>query len=137
MALIFITIGIGFKISPARFHQWTPDVYEGVRFVREIPTSLSISEMFGFFKTSWTCRREMLSPLVPSCFSFSRSNFRYSFFFSSNERHFLLEILAILSMILGNLIAIIQTSMKRMLAYSSIGQIGYVIIGIIVGDSND
>ncbi|KAJ0791582.1 putative NADH:quinone oxidoreductase/Mrp antiporter, membrane subunit [Helianthus annuus] len=40
-------------------------------------------------------------------------------------------------MILGNLIAITQTSMKRMLAYSSIGQIGYVIIGIIVGDSND
>ncbi|KAF3968687.1 hypothetical protein CMV_007447 [Castanea mollissima] len=47
-----------------------------------------------------------------------------------------MEILAILSMILGNLIAITQTSMKRMLAYSSIGQIGYVIIGIIVGDSN-
>uniref|UniRef100_J3MF68 NADH:quinone oxidoreductase/Mrp antiporter transmembrane domain-containing protein n=1 Tax=Oryza brachyantha TaxID=4533 RepID=J3MF68_ORYBR len=40
-----------------------------------------------------------------------------------------------LSMILGNLLAINQTSMKRMLAYSSIGQIGYVIIGIIVGDS--
>ena len=40
-------------------------------------------------------------------------------------------------MILGNLIAITQTSMKRMLAYLSIGQIGYVIIGIIVGDSND
>ncbi|MFS8034610.1 putative NADH:quinone oxidoreductase/Mrp antiporter, membrane subunit [Helianthus anomalus] len=40
-------------------------------------------------------------------------------------------------MILGNLIAITQTSMKRNLAYSSIGQIGYVIIGIIVGDTND
>ncbi|ESQ54147.1 hypothetical protein EUTSA_v10027086mg, partial [Eutrema salsugineum] len=50
--------------------------------------------------------------------------------------HLLLEILAILSMILENLIAITQTSMKRMLAYSSIGQIGYVIIGIIVRDSN-
>jgi proton-translocating NADH-quinone oxidoreductase chain N len=63
--------------------------------------------------------------------------FDIPFYFSSNEWHFLLEILAILSMILGNLIAITQTSMKRMLAYSSIGQIGYVIIGIIVGDSND
>nr|YP_010143467.1 NADH-plastoquinone oxidoreductase subunit 2 [Peganum harmala]YP_010143485.1 NADH-plastoquinone oxidoreductase subunit 2 [Peganum harmala]QWC55077.1 NADH-plastoquinone oxidoreductase subunit 2 [Peganum nigellastrum]QHE65539.1 NADH-plastoquinone oxidoreductase subunit 2 [Peganum harmala]QHE65559.1 NADH-plastoquinone oxidoreductase subunit 2 [Peganum harmala]QQL04674.1 NADH-plastoquinone oxidoreductase subunit 2 [Peganum harmala]QQL04692.1 NADH-plastoquinone oxidoreductase subunit 2 [Peganum len=73
IALIFITVGIGFKLSLAPSHQWTPDVYEGVRFVR---------------------------------------------------------------MILGNLIAITQTSMKRMLAYSSIGQIGYVIIGIIVGDSN-
>ena len=51
------------------------------------------------------------------------------FYFSSNEWHLLLEILAILSMILGDLLAITQTSMKRMLAYSSIGQIGYVIIG--------
>ncbi|KAL6511430.1 NAD(P)H-quinone oxidoreductase subunit 2 A, chloroplastic [Orobanche minor] len=59
------------------------------------------------------------------------------FYFSSNEWHLLLEILAILSMIFGNIIAITQTSMKRMLVYSSIGQIGYVIIGIIVGDSND
>nr|XP_048321058.1 NAD(P)H-quinone oxidoreductase subunit 2 A, chloroplastic-like [Ziziphus jujuba var. spinosa] len=62
--------------------------------------------------------------------------FDIPFYFSSNEWHHLLETLAILSMILGNLIAITQTSMKRMLAYSSIGQIGYVIIGIIVGDSN-
>nr|YP_010318656.1 NADH-plastoquinone oxidoreductase subunit 2 [Corydalis trisecta]YP_010318671.1 NADH-plastoquinone oxidoreductase subunit 2 [Corydalis trisecta]ULX45278.1 NADH-plastoquinone oxidoreductase subunit 2 [Corydalis trisecta]ULX45279.1 NADH-plastoquinone oxidoreductase subunit 2 [Corydalis trisecta] len=63
--------------------------------------------------------------------------FDIPFYFSSNEWHLLLEILAILSMRVGNLIAITQTSMKRMLAYSSIGQIGYVIIGIIVGDSND
>nr|YP_010403617.1 NADH-plastoquinone oxidoreductase subunit 2 [Odontochilus yakushimensis]YP_010403627.1 NADH-plastoquinone oxidoreductase subunit 2 [Odontochilus yakushimensis]UQW83393.1 NADH-plastoquinone oxidoreductase subunit 2 [Odontochilus yakushimensis]UQW83403.1 NADH-plastoquinone oxidoreductase subunit 2 [Odontochilus yakushimensis] len=63
--------------------------------------------------------------------------FDIPFYFSSTEWHLLLEILAILSMILGNLIALTQTSMKRMLAYSSIGQIGYVIIGIIVGDSND
>uniref|UniRef100_A0A8S0YB46 NADH-plastoquinone oxidoreductase subunit 2 n=1 Tax=Spirodela intermedia TaxID=51605 RepID=A0A8S0YB46_SPIIN len=112
IALISITVGIGFKLSPAPFHQWTPDVYEGVRCFS-----------FCYFESS--------------CFSFSHANFRYSFYFSSNEWHLLLEILAILSMILGNLIAITQTSMKRMLAYSSIGQIGYVIIGIIVGDSND
>nr|QKG63350.1 NdhB [Streptocarpus ionanthus subsp. rupicola] len=167
IALIFITVGIGFKLSPAPFHQWTPDVYEGVRFVREIPTSLSISEMFGFFKTPWTCRREMLSPLGPrqnfdlfknplfdsdsptpvvaflsvtskvAASASATRIFDIPFYFSSNEWHLLLEILAILSMILGNIIAITQTSMKRMLAYSSIGQIGYVIIGIIVGDSND
>ncbi|KAI5568158.1 hypothetical protein BDE02_13G140300 [Populus trichocarpa] len=152
IALIFITVGIGFKLSPAPSHQWTPDVYEGVRFVRKIPTSLSISEMLGFFKTPWTCRREMLSHSdqditftfvaflsVTSKVAASASAtriFDIPFYFSSNEWHLLLEILAILSMIVGNLIAITQTSMKRMLAYSSIGQIGYVIIGIIVGDSN-
>ncbi|KAJ8438599.1 hypothetical protein Cgig2_010383 [Carnegiea gigantea] len=97
IALIFITVIIGFKLSPAPSHQRTPYVYEGVRFARKIPTSLSISEIF----------------------------------------HLLLEILAILSMILGNLIAITQKSMKCMLAYSSIGQIGHVIIGIIVGHSNN
>jgi NAD(P)H-quinone oxidoreductase subunit 2 len=59
------------------------------------------------------------------------------FYFSSDEWHLLLEILAILSMVVQNLLAITQTSMKHMLAYLSIGQIGYVIIGIIVGDSND
>nr|ATG83061.1 NADH dehydrogenase subunit 2 [Phoenix dactylifera] len=147
IALISITVGIGFKLSPAPFHQWTPDIYEGVRFVRQIPTSISISEMFGFFKTPSTCRREMLSPTPVVAFLSVTSKvaasasatriFDIPFYFSSNEWHLLLEILAILSMILGNLIAITQTSMKRMLAYSSIGQIGYVIIGIIVGDSND
>nr|YP_009640759.1 NADH dehydrogenase subunit 2 [Osmanthus fragrans]QCF38025.1 NADH dehydrogenase subunit 2 [Osmanthus fragrans] len=146
IALIFITVGIGFKLSPAPSHQWTPDVYEGVRFVREIPTSLSISEMFGFFKTPWTCRREMSPTPVVAFLSVTSKVaasasatriFDIPFYFSSNEWHLLLEILAILSMILGNIIAITQTSMKRMLAYSSIGQIGYVIIGIIVGDSND
>nr|YP_009266750.1 NADH-plastoquinone oxidoreductase subunit 2 [Erythroxylum novogranatense]YP_009266765.1 NADH-plastoquinone oxidoreductase subunit 2 [Erythroxylum novogranatense]ANK79214.1 NADH-plastoquinone oxidoreductase subunit 2 [Erythroxylum novogranatense]ANK79229.1 NADH-plastoquinone oxidoreductase subunit 2 [Erythroxylum novogranatense] len=146
IALIFITVGIGFKLSLAPSHQWTPDVYEGVRFVRKIPTSLSISEMLGFFKTPWTCRREMLSPLPVVAFLSVTSKvaasasatriFDIPFYFSLNEWHLLLEILAILSMIVGNLIAITQTSMKRMLAYSSIGQIGYVIIGIIVGDSN-
>ncbi|XP_070682528.1 LOW QUALITY PROTEIN: NAD(P)H-quinone oxidoreductase subunit 2 A, chloroplastic [Malus domestica] len=62
--------------------------------------------------------------------------FDIPFYFSSNKWHLLLEILVILIIILGNLSAITRTSMKRMLAYSSMGQIGYVIIGIIVGDSN-
>nr|YP_010378523.1 NADH dehydrogenase subunit 2 [Desmostachya bipinnata]QYC94529.1 NADH dehydrogenase subunit 2 [Desmostachya bipinnata] len=146
IALIFITVGLGFKLSPAPFHQWTPDVYEGVWFVRQIPTSISISEVFGFCKTPYTCRREM-SPTPVVAFLSVTSKVAASasatrildipFYFSSNEWHLLLEILAILSMIVGNLLAITQTSMKRMLAYSSIGQIGYVIIGIIVGDSND
>ncbi|YP_009766884.1 NADH-plastoquinone oxidoreductase subunit 2 (plastid) [Arachis duranensis] len=115
IALIFITVGIGFKLSPAPSHQWTPDVYEG-----------SPTPVVAFLS---------VTPKVAASASATRI-FDIPFYFSSNEWHLLLEILAILSMILGNLIAITQTSMKRMLAYSSIGQIGYVIIGIIVGDSN-
>nr|AAS65726.1 NADH dehydrogenase subunit B [Sparganium eurycarpum] len=116
IALISITVGIGFKLSPAPFHQWTPDVYEG-----------SPTPVVAFLS---------VTSKVAASASATRL-FDIPFYFSSNEWHLLLEILAILSMILGNLIAITQTSMKRMLAYSSIGQIGYVIIGIIVGDSND
>nr|YP_009418492.1 NADH-plastoquinone oxidoreductase subunit 2 [Stewartia ovata]YP_009418507.1 NADH-plastoquinone oxidoreductase subunit 2 [Stewartia ovata]ASM44494.1 NADH-plastoquinone oxidoreductase subunit 2 [Stewartia ovata]ASM44495.1 NADH-plastoquinone oxidoreductase subunit 2 [Stewartia ovata] len=116
IALIFITVGIGFKLSPAPSHQWTPDVYEG-----------SPTPVVAFLS---------VTSKVAASASATRI-FDIPFYFSSNEWHLLLEILAILSMILGNLIAITQTSMKRKLAYSSIGQIGYVIIGIIVGDSND
>nr|AKF34025.1 NADH dehydrogenase subunit 2 [Populus yunnanensis] len=116
IALIFITVGIGFKLSPAPSHQWTPDVYEG-----DSPTPV-----VAFLS---------VTSKVAASASATRI-FDIPFYFSSNEWHLLLEILAILSMIVGNLIAITQTSMKRMLAYSSIGQIGYVIIGIIVGDSN-
>nr|QVX30628.1 NADH-plastoquinone oxidoreductase subunit 2 [Camoensia scandens]UWV19109.1 NADH-plastoquinone oxidoreductase subunit 2 [Camoensia scandens] len=115
IALIFITVGIGFKLSPAPSHQWTPDVYEG-----------SPTPVVAFLS---------VTSKVAASASATRI-FDIPFYFSSNEWRLLLEILAILSMILGNLIAITQTSMKRMLAYSSIGQIGYVIIGIIVGDSN-
>nr|YP_009676728.1 NADH-plastoquinone oxidoreductase subunit 2 [Heritiera fomes]YP_009676746.1 NADH-plastoquinone oxidoreductase subunit 2 [Heritiera fomes]QYC35729.1 NADH-plastoquinone oxidoreductase subunit 2 [Reevesia rotundifolia]QDE13660.1 NADH-plastoquinone oxidoreductase subunit 2 [Heritiera fomes]QDE13678.1 NADH-plastoquinone oxidoreductase subunit 2 [Heritiera fomes]QYC35745.1 NADH-plastoquinone oxidoreductase subunit 2 [Reevesia rotundifolia] len=115
IALLFITVGIGFKLSPAPSHQWTPDVYEG-----------SPTPVVAFLS---------VTSKVAASASATRI-FDIPFYFSSNEWHLLLEILAILSMILGNLIAITQTSMKRMLAYSSIGQIGYVIIGIIVGDSN-
>ena len=49
IALIFITVGIGFKVSLALFHQWTPEVYKGVRFIQQIPTSIDILDMFGFF----------------------------------------------------------------------------------------
>ncbi|YP_009357311.1 NADH dehydrogenase subunit 2 (chloroplast) [Arabidopsis lyrata subsp. lyrata] len=115
IALIFITVGIGFKLSLAPFHQWTPDVYEG-----------SPTPVVAFLSVTSKVAALALATRI----------FDIPFYFLSNEWHLLLEILAILSMILGNLIAITQTSMKRMLAYSSIGQIGYVIIGIIVGDSN-
>nr|YP_009136646.1 NADH dehydrogenase ND2 subunit [Viola seoulensis]YP_009136660.1 NADH dehydrogenase ND2 subunit [Viola seoulensis]YP_010164439.1 NADH dehydrogenase ND2 subunit [Viola japonica]YP_010164453.1 NADH dehydrogenase ND2 subunit [Viola japonica]YP_010173711.1 NADH-plastoquinone oxidoreductase subunit 2 [Viola prionantha]YP_010173725.1 NADH-plastoquinone oxidoreductase subunit 2 [Viola prionantha]YP_010549806.1 NADH dehydrogenase ND2 subunit [Viola ramiflora]YP_010549820.1 NADH dehydrogenase ND2 s len=115
IALIFITVGIGFKLSLAPSHQWTPDVYEG-----------SPTPVVAFLS---------VTSKVAASASATRI-FDIPFYFSSNEWHLLLEILAIMSMIVGNLIAITQTSMKRMLAYSSIGQIGYVIIGIIVGDSN-
>ncbi|XP_060970840.1 NAD(P)H-quinone oxidoreductase subunit 2 A, chloroplastic [Cannabis sativa] len=151
IALIFITVGIGFKLSPAPSHQWTPDVYEGVRdyecnrSIRRqkdhpkmiISCLLRTNQIRWFYFSIFLTFVAFLSVTSKVAASASATRiFDIPFYFSSNEWHLLLEILAILSMILGNLIAITQTSMKRMLAYSSIGQIGYVIIGIIVGDSN-
>nr|BBF90736.1 NADH-plastoquinone oxidoreductase subunit 2 [Afrocarpus gracilior] len=116
IALISITVGIGFKLSLVPFHQWTPDVYEG-----------SPTPVVAFLSVT---SKVAVSALATRLFDII-------FYFSSNEWHLLLEILAILSMIAGNFIAFTQTSMKRMLAYSSIGQIGYILIGIINGNSNN
>nr|AHL69501.1 NdhB [Taxus mairei] len=117
IALISITVGIGFKLSLVPFHQWTPDVYEG-----NSPTPV-----VAFLSVTSKVAASALATRI----------FDIVFYFSLNEWHIILEILAIISMILGNLIAITQTSIKRMLAYSSIGQIGYILIGIIDRDSNN
>nr|UGN11341.1 NADH dehydrogenase subunit B [Calyptothecium hookeri] len=115
LALIFIIAGIGFKLSLVPFHQWTPDVYEGSP--TPVVAFLSVASKIA----GLALLARLLNIVFPSLF---------------NQWHFILEILAICSMILGNLVAITQTSMKRMLAYSSISQIGYLMIGIIIGDFN-
>nr|VDD24772.1 unnamed protein product [Brassica rapa] len=128
IALIFITVGIGFKLSLAPSHQWTPDVYEGVR--REMLSPRRPRQNFDLVRNNeslYDKRIHFASLLLRVVPTKDRTNDVYKKDLNSRS---------ILSMILGNLIAITQTSMKRMLAYSSIGQIGYVIIGIIVGDSN-
>nr|AND48027.1 subunit 2 of NADH-plastoquinone oxidoreductase [Sphagnum australe] len=115
IGLICIIVGIGFKLSLVPFHQWTPDVYEG-----------SPTPVVAFLS---------VAPKVAGLALVTRI-FNILFPFSLDQWHFILEILAISSMILGNSVAITQTSMKRMLAYSSISQIGYLMIGIIAGDHN-
>nr|ATV96605.1 NADH dehydrogenase subunit 2 [Huperzia serrata f. longipetiolata] len=115
IAPICTMVGIGFKLSLVPFHQWTPDVYEG-----------SPTPVVAFLS--------VVSKVAVSALAIRIFNIVFPL--SSNEWHSVLEILAISSMILGNFIAITQTSMKRMLAYSSISQIGYIMIGIIAGNSN-
>nr|QWW92520.1 NADH-plastoquinone oxidoreductase subunit 2 [Amphidium sp. 49156] len=115
IGLVFIIVGIGFKLSLVPFHQWTPDVYEGS------PTPVVAFLSVASKVAGLALLARLFNIVFPSL---------------SNQWHFLLEILAICSMVLGNLVAITQTSMKRMLAYSSISQIGYLMIGIITGDFN-
>jgi NAD(P)H-quinone oxidoreductase subunit 2 len=112
MSLVFVIAGIGFKISAAPFHQWTPDVYEGA------PTPVIAFLSVGSKAAGFALAMRLLTTVFP---------------LAVNEWHFVFTALAVLSMILGNVVALAQTSMKRMLAYSSIAQAGFVMIGLISG----
>lgn len=112
IALVFAIAGIGFKISAAPFHQWTPDVYEGA------PTPVIAFLSVGSKAAGFALAIRLLTTAFPLV---------------AEEWRFVFTALAVLSMILGNVVALAQTSMKRMLAYSSIAQAGFVMIGLIAG----
>nr|YP_009426404.1 NADH-plastoquinone oxidoreductase subunit 2 [Diplazium dushanense]ASU95171.1 NADH-plastoquinone oxidoreductase subunit 2 [Diplazium dushanense] len=114
ISIAFITAGTAFKPSLVPFHQWTPDVYEGV----------SPTPVVAFFSVT----SKVAAPAL-----FTRL-FGLIFPYLSNEWHIVVGLLATSSMILGNLIAVTQISMKRMLAYPSISQIGYIMIGVLAAD---
>jgi NAD(P)H-quinone oxidoreductase subunit 2 len=115
IALILASAGIAFKIGLAPFHQWAPDVYEGS------PTPVVAFLSVG----SKIAGLALAIRLINTIFPYLSDNWSNVF-----------QILAILSMLIGNLIAITQTSMKRMLSYSSIGQAGFLLIGLIAGNIN-
>lgn len=112
IALVFVIAGIAFKISAVPFHQWTPDVYEGSP--TPVVAFLSVGSKTAGFALAIRLLVTAFEPLT-------------------TEWHIIFTALAILSMVLGNVVALAQTSMKRMLAYSSIAQAGFVIIGLITG----
>ena len=112
ISLVFVIAGISFKISAVPFHQWTPDVYEGA------PTPVVAFLSVGSKAAGFALAIRLLTEAFPTVVA---------------QWHFIFAALAILSMVLGNVVALAQTSMKRMLAYSSIGQAGFVMIGFVVG----
>jgi NAD(P)H-quinone oxidoreductase subunit 2 len=107
-----VIAGIAFKISAVPFHQWTPDVYEGS------PTPVVAFLSVGSKAAGFALAIRLLVTAFGSV---------------TEEWHFIFTALAIFSMVLGNVVALAQTSMKRMLAYSSIAQAGFVMIGLIAG----
>ncbi|MFB2967687.1 NAD(P)H-quinone oxidoreductase subunit N [Aerosakkonema sp. BLCC-F183] len=112
IALVFAIAGIAFKISAVPFHQWTPDVYEGS------PTPVVAFLSVGSKAAGFALAIRLLVTAFPLV---------------TDQWRFVFTALAILSMVLGNVVALAQTSMKRLLAYSSIGQAGFVMIGLIAG----
>jgi NADH-quinone oxidoreductase subunit N len=115
VGIIFVLVGLGFKVSAVPFHMWTPDVYEGA------PTSVTV-----FFATAPKVAAMALllrvmgtsfATLVPAWQS-------------------VVVLMSIGSMVLGALAAIGQTNIKRLMAYSSIGHMGYALIGLATGSSD-
>ena len=111
-AMVFILVGLAFKISAVPFHMWTPDVYEGA------PTSIT-----SYFA------------VVPKVAGLALL-IKFMFIPFSNillEWQTIIIFISIASMILGAIAAMVQKNFKRLLAYSSIGHIGYALAGVATG----
>ncbi len=114
VGIVFIIAGLAFKISAVPFHMWTPDVYEGAPapVTAFMATAPKVAAMALLLRAMSTPFGHMLA-----------------------QWQLLIELVSIASMILGALAAIGQTNIKRLLAYSSIGHMGYALIGLAVGNA--
>ncbi len=111
-ALVFVVAGLGFKLGVAPFHMWIPDVYQGAPtavtlFIGSVPKLAA----FAF------AMRLLVDGLQPAHADWQQ----------------MLAVMAVASMAIGNLAAIMQTSIKRMLAYSTISHMGFLLLGILSG----
>ena len=113
--LVFIVAGLAFKFGAVPFHMWIPDVYQGA------PTASTL--MIGAapkLAAFAMAVRLLVEGLLPLAFDWQQ----------------MLALLAIASLLIGNLAAIAQTNLKRMLAYSTISQMGFVLLGLMAGVVN-
>ena len=113
--LVFIVAGLAFKLGVVPFHMWIPDVYQGA------PTAVTL--MIGGapkLAAFAICFRLLVEGLLPLAIDWQQ----------------MLALLAIGSLLVGNLAAIAQTNLKRMLAYSTISQMGFVLLGLMSGVIN-
>jgi NADH-quinone oxidoreductase subunit N len=116
-ALVFVVAGLGFKIGAVPFHMWVPDVYHGA------PTAMTLFigsapklAAFAFFV------RLLAQALGAEHLA--------------GEWQQMLVVMAVASLAIGNVVAIAQTNIKRMLAYSTIGHMGFLLLGLLAGDAN-
>jgi len=125
VATLLIIAGLGYKISAVPFHFWTPDVYEGApvtitAFLSVASKAAGFAILIRFFKVSFIDANAMG---LPAGFWAIVQGF---------EWNKIIAILSVLTMTLGNLVAVWQNNMKRLLAYSSIAHAGYMLMGVVV-----
>jgi len=112
--IAFLIVGLGFKLGAVPFHMWIPDVYEGS------PTCVTlfigtVSKLAAF---------ALIMRVLPEALAGSQPDWSQ-----------MLVVLAVLSMAIGSIVAIAQTNIKRMLAYSTISHVGFVLLGILSGSA--
>ncbi len=115
LGLVFLVSGLAFKLGAAPFHAWLPDVYEGA------PTSVTLIVASAPKLAAFAIMvRLLVEGLMPLAVQWQQ----------------MMAVLAIASLLIGNLAAIMQTNLKRMLAYSTISQVGFVLLAFVSGYSN-
>ncbi len=124
VALVMVIVGFGFKISAVPFHFWTPDVYEGAP--TPVTAFVSVSSKAASFALMVRFMAEVF-PVDVVVGGVVIQDFWVS----------LLVVLSILSMTLGNVVALRQSNIKRLLAYSSIAQAGYTLMGVVSLQATD
>lgn len=109
-----LIVGLAFKVSVVPFHMWTPDVYEGAP--TPVTAFMSVATKAAVFATFVRIFNLALDPVHSHWFG-------------------IIWALAVATMILGNLVALVQTNMKRLLAYSGIAHAGYILVALLANDS--
>jgi len=111
--IVFVVVGIAFKFGAAPFHMWLPDTYHGA------PTPITLfigsAPKIAAFGMAWRLLESALGPMY-------------------EQTQLLLAVLAALSLAVGNLFAIAQSNLKRMLAYSTVSHVGFLFLGLAAGD---
>ena len=109
LGIALIIAGLGFKVAAVPFHMWAPDAYEGAPI--PITAHLAVGSKAAAFALVLRLFAEAFMPVV-------------------EQWQILLIGLAVITMLLGNLVALAQRNLKRLLAYSSVGQVGYLLMGV-------
>ena len=112
LGLVFVSVGVAFKLGAVPFHMWLPDVYHGA----SAPVTLFVG----------TAPKIAAFAMAMRLFTLALGNLY-------GEWRDLLIVLVLLSLALGNIVAIAQTNLKRMLAYSAISHVGFLLLGVLAG----
>ncbi|MGE7136399.1 NADH-quinone oxidoreductase subunit NuoN [Luteibacter sp. NPDC031894] len=115
--LVFMIVGIGFKLGAAPFHMWIPDVYQGS------PTAVTVfigsAQKLAAFGMAYRLLSTGMGDIAGGATGLAP------------QWQMMLAVLAVLSLAIGNLVAIVQTNLKRLLAYSTISHMGYLLVGLV------